>query len=186
MTGDCERCGQRHEACHAHARGTDGREWRPCLVLPHRSAVTCWRHGGGTAASARKHARAEALERLGLEAVRPVDAVAALGEMMAVSAATVDLLAECVAQAEAETSVAEVVEGPLWAAWGVERGRLARLARDAIMAGLDERRASVAEAEVALLAAAVAGALGDAEVSGPTRDRALSALAERLRALPRP
>lgn len=76
----CERCGQPHPKCHAHAKHGP---LRPCMAWPPKGQTICTKHGGGArqirAATKRRLALGEAqaeLNRLGIPIeVDPADAM---------------------------------------------------------------------------------------------------------------
>jgi hypothetical protein len=122
----------------------------------------------------------DSLERLGVaSAAIPVNPVELLGDLIDQSAAIVAYLREQVAALPAVLTADGV--HPLLRLYGVERDRAARVAREALALGLEERRVRVSEATRERLVQVFLAALRDPELRlSPEQLEAAPKVAARL------
>ena len=200
----CEKCGEVHERCAAHRKGTV----TPCMGKPVRGSAVCRMHGASAPAPRRKArqrvAIAAAVREVGrLGGSLDVDPLDALLGLVREAAANVEVYRRLAAGLEAavgepdervvaigeqviygEKSASHVPAAPhiFVAMYDSERDRLARYAKLCLDAGIDDRRVRLAEAQGAAMAgviqAAVAAAIGSLE-----RGVGKAIKPERLRAL---
>ena len=173
----CAKCGQLHERCSAHVKGSD--PLQPCRRYPKGSAPTCRAHGGGAkqvreAAEKRDAgARAEkALNRLGLRR-EGLTATELLTEVVERAGADLDYLATLAAQGDPDAA----------AAYGEWLDRAARYSKAGVDAGIAERTVRVQEATAAALITVVREALTKANINTDQQTVVLGELASGLRAL---
>ena len=153
--------------CGAKRTRGEGRCTRPAgWGTDHPGYGSCKFHAGSTPngrAAARMEMARDSLERLGVAATAaPVNPVELLGDLIDQSAALVAYLREQVAALPAVLTA----DGthPLVRLYGVERDRAARVSREAVALGLEERRVRVSEATREGLAQVILATLRDPEL----------------------
>jgi hypothetical protein len=157
--------GRERRYCDAKRTRGEGRCTRPAgWGTDHPGFGSCKWHAGSTPngrAAARVLQARDSLERLGvpLTGVNPIDL---LGDLIDQSAAIVAYLRE---QVEALPGVlTDLGTHPLVRLYGQERDRAARVAREAVALGLEERRVRISEVTRERLAQALLAALRDPEL----------------------
>lgn len=180
-TGEpCEVCGQVHLRCAGHRKGIVPKV--PCMCWPKKPAVVCWTHGGRTGqvvrAAEKEAALAEVEELVAKERALgrrlPIDGAEAMQEMIEEAYANVGVYRMLVEQLEltvgagglaassGSTSKFNEVEPHIWVVlYNQERDRLVEYSLKARRAGVDERRAQLAEEQGRMIATVVRGAVDD-------------------------
>lgn len=202
----CPRCGTPHDPhrCDGHAKSTG----KQCSAWPIKGGRVCIKHGGKAPqvrASADRRLQvaraAEAVATFGLR--REIDPRDALLEEVYRTAGAVDWLHQQVQALAAEDVVwgkteevdkqagefpgvdtRRAAEVNLWVQlWQRERAHLVRVSKEAIGAGLEERRVRLAEQQGAMLAGVIKAILGDLDLSPEQQAKVATVVPMRLRAI---
>lgn len=202
----CDRCATPHnpDRCDGHAKSTG----RQCAAWPIKGGRVCIKHGGKagqvrTAAERRiKQAKAlKAVAAFGLP--REIDPREALLEEVYRTAGAVDWLQRQVQALQDEqvvwgvteevtkdsgefpgVDVTRAAEVNVWVKlWQAERAHLVRVAKEAIAAGIEERKVRLAEQQGALLADVIRRILGDLDLTPAQQARVPEVVPRHLRAV---
>lgn len=176
----CEKCGEIHPKCRAH--NTRG---KPCGRDAMNGQNVCYMHGGAAAQNRKAGARRQAQEKLTTASRTAMERLKLLGEPLPDVdpleglLEAVNVCAFWVAILRAECSTIEKLYGPnhlsdatphvaieMLRSWTAE---LARVCKDAIQAGIQERMIRLAEAQAALLIQVLEGVRDDMALTGPQR-----------------